>query len=114
MRKSDKKIDNQLIKLLTEVCDLSLKSIAGFQWLTHTANYDNFPKSLQITCVFDTNESLITYQEEDNNALLSFIQSKLSSAGIKLKNISAHIRYDSEENCLNQHNGNWARRLAQH
>ena len=58
MRKTDKKMDNQLRHVLTEVCEVALKDINGFQWLTHVVNYSNFPKSLQVVCVFDTNENL--------------------------------------------------------
>jgi len=46
MRKTDKKRDNTLRLALTEVCDIALKDIAGFQWLTHCVNYSNFPQSL--------------------------------------------------------------------
>ena len=51
MRKTDKKMDNQLRHVLTEVCEVALKDINGFQWLTHVVNYSNFPKSLQVVCV---------------------------------------------------------------
>ena len=58
MRKTDKKIDKQLRETLTQVCDTALKDYCGFEWLTHTVNYSDFPSSLHITCVFDTNEHL--------------------------------------------------------
>jgi len=48
MRKTDKKLDNQLIKLLTEVCETALEDFSGFQWLTHIVDYSNFPKSLKV------------------------------------------------------------------
>ena len=48
MRKTDKKIDKQIISALTEVCDSALKAFTGFEWLTHRVNYTNFPKSLKI------------------------------------------------------------------
>ena len=53
MRKSDKKIDNQIIKVLTDVCQSALEDIDGFVWLTHSVNFDKFPQSLKITCVFN-------------------------------------------------------------
>ncbi|HCC80946.1 MAG TPA: Fis family transcriptional regulator, partial [Methylophaga sp.] len=43
MRKTDKKIDNELRLKLTDVCEQGLKNIAGFQWLTHLVNYDDYP-----------------------------------------------------------------------
>ena len=112
MRKSDKKIDNQLRIILTRVCETALEDIEGFKWLTHLVNYSNFPQSLKVVCVFDKNEDLENYLQSDfNNKLLSLVQSELKSLNIKLKNITEHIEYDTEENCNNQHSGNWASRL---
>jgi len=58
MRKSDKKIDNILRRLLTEVCDSALEIVDGFKWLTHLVDYDNFPESLSVICIFNTNSEL--------------------------------------------------------
>ncbi|MBW8189737.1 Fis family transcriptional regulator [Neiella marina] len=113
MRKSDKKIDNQLRIILTGICETALTDIKGFQWLTHTVNYSNFPKSLKVVCVFDTNENLDSYLTSVNNNLLqSLVKSELSEIGINFKNIVNHVLFDTEENCDNQHNGNWASRLS--
>ena len=113
MRKTDKKIDNQLRLALTDVCEISLKEINGFQWLTHLANYSNFPKSLRIVCVFDTNENLSSFISKDNKIeLISLIQVKLHDVDVKVKNVTDHILYDTEENCEKEHNGKWADRLG--
>ncbi len=113
MRKSDKKIDNQLRLVLTEVCDKALKDIAGFQWLTHTVNYTNFPQTLKVTCVFDTNENLNSYlQLTLNYKLAAHIHAEFKGIGIDIKNIKHHVLYDTEENCDRQHNSNWADRLC--
>ena len=112
MRKSDKKLDNQLRIVLTQICENALEEIEGFQWLTHIVNYSNFPKSLKIVCVFDTNESLDRYLlSETNNQLQSLIKRELSKLNIQFKNMVNHVLFDTEENCENQHNGNWAQRL---
>ncbi|MEW6984144.1 Fis family transcriptional regulator [Colwelliaceae bacterium 6471] len=113
MRKTDKKIDNQLRQVLTDVCEIALKSIAGFQWLTHLVNYSDFPNSLNVVCIFDTNENLDNYlQSNSNQALQLLIQTELQKMNIKFKNIAKHISYDTEANCDEQHDGNWAVRLA--
>lgn len=65
MRKSDKKLDNQIRIALTKLCEETLKDLAGFCWVTHTVNFQKFPQSLQITCVF-----------EDTNALSNFTNSE--------------------------------------
>lgn len=113
MRKSDKKRDNALRKALNEVCESALKDIPGFCWLTHLVNYDSFPKSLRIVCVFERNADLDTHLLFDkNNRLQSKIANELSQKGIKLVNINKQIVFDTEENCTTQHNGNWAKRLT--
>jgi hypothetical protein len=114
MRKTDKKIDNQLRIALTKVCETALKEFTGFQWLTHLVNYANFPKTLRIVCVFDTNENLSAFKADNsNNALCKLIQEKLNEIGINLKNIGSHIAYDTQEECEKIHHGNWANRLGE-
>ncbi|WP_440875965.1 Fis family transcriptional regulator [Thalassotalea sp. PLHSN55] len=113
MRKSDKKLDNQLTKALTQVCESALKDINGFNWLTHLVNYNNFPKSLKIVCVFDSDESLKNYLHSSaKETIQSAINAQFKCLDIKLSNIKAHILYDTEEQCLNQHQGHWGNRLS--
>ena len=113
MRKTDKKTDNQIRQALTEVCEIALKEIEGFEWLTHTVNYDNFPQSLKVICVFDTKDSLNAFtQSAENQVLATLVQSKLQTLNIKFKDISKHIKYDTEEACEEVHDGNWAKRLS--
>lgn len=113
MRKTDKKLDNQLRQSLTDVCEIALQELAGFQWLTHTVDYSRFPQSLKIICVFDTNDELQGYLESDKKHLLKgLIEGELRNLNIKLPNISMQVFYDTEESCRDQHDGNWAQRLS--
>jgi len=113
MRKSDKKMDNQLRVVLTGVCEAALKDIDGFQWLTHLVNYSRFPQSLKVVCVFDTNENLSLFlSKSSGSALAALIQTKLREVGVNIKDISAQIVYDTEENCVLEHKGKWAERLG--
>ena len=113
MRKTDKKIDNQLRRVLTDVCETALKDAYGFQWLTHRANYANFPKSLKVVCVFDTNDNLAGFMSgRSEKELILLIKGKLREMGVELKSINDHIFYDTEENCERDHRGNWANRLG--
>ncbi|NTS76812.1 Fis family transcriptional regulator [Catenovulum sp. SM1970] len=113
MRKSDKKLDNQLRLALTDVCETALKQLDGFQWLTHLVNYNNFPSSLRIVFIFDSNDHLAQYlQSNDKDYLLSLLQTELQPLNLKLKNIAKHVEYDTEESCESQHQGNWALRLG--
>ncbi|MEJ2762743.1 Fis family transcriptional regulator [Photobacterium sp. MCCC 1A19761] len=112
MRKQDKKTDNQLRAVLTDVCDTALDTCDGFQWLTHVVNYANFPDSLKIVCVFETNAQLANFTDSAAQTQLNaLIQSQLSAMGIRLKSIARHVLCDSEEDCERQHQGNWAKRL---
>tara|TARA_R110000787_G_scaffold99044_1_gene203502 strand:- start:226 stop:567 length:342 start_codon:yes stop_codon:yes gene_type:complete len=113
MRKSDKKIDNQIIKALTEVCQLALEDIDGFEWLTHSVNFDIFPASLKVICVFDTNSKLANYIASSNNLrLTSLITDSLADIGIKIQDVKQQVTLDSEENCTLHHDGNWRKRLS--
>ncbi|MDC0610397.1 hypothetical protein OAP63_06655 [Vibrio sp.] len=109
MKKTDKKLENQLRLVLTEVCEVAKECFEGFDWLTHSVNYNNFPHSLMITCVFSTNHHL---ELADKAECYSLIKRKLSSISINLKSIEKHVRFDTEENCSREHDGKWNKRLA--
>ena len=113
MRKSDRKLDNQIRIILTDICESALKDIEGFQWLTHIVNYSKFPESLKVVCVFDTNLSLDNYLESNHNDYFqSLVKSEFNKLNIQFKNSSNHVLFDSEENCDKQNNGNWVKRLS--
>ncbi|MGR0280074.1 Fis family transcriptional regulator [Marinomonas dokdonensis] len=113
MRKTDKKLEQQLQKALTQVCELALEHYEGFEWLTHRVNYKAFPNSLKIICVFDTKEQVQVFQQQEGpKALNAVIKAKLLSIDIALPKIDKHIVYDSEEQCRLSHDGNWAARLS--
>jgi hypothetical protein len=113
LSKTNQKIDNNVCKALTIACESSLHEVAGFVWLTHRANYTNFPASLVITCVFNTDEEVtaMTVQQQDEVLRLS-IQKQLVKVGVVVKNIKQCVRFDSEEACQEQHRGEWESRLA--
>lgn len=108
MRKTDKKTDNALIDALTEVCVIAQKNYDGFSWITHFANYKNFPDSLSVVCIYDTNEQL---RKADVKGLCMLINKTLMSIGIHIKDVKRHISFDTEENCTSENNGNWNQRF---
>jgi hypothetical protein len=108
VRKTDKKIDNALIGVLTEVCNLAQENYVGFKWITHFSNYNNFPGSLSVVCIYDTNEQL---KRADVSGLRGLIDEKLLSIGITTKDIRRLVSFDTEENCSNENNGNWDERF---
>ena len=115
MRKRDKKIENAICQALTDVCETALESYAGFSWLTHRVDYQRFPDSLLVICVFDNNAALTQFIAQGHDRDLSaLIQQHLAKQQIVLKQPKRQISFDSEENCQQSHQGNWQARLAKH
>ncbi|USH05373.1 hypothetical protein K6Q96_19400 [Grimontia kaedaensis] len=110
MRKTDKKIDNSLRKALTQVCDIAQSESDGFEWLTHFVNYDRFPNSLNVVCVFDTQANLALANQESFHR---HIKDALDSIDIKVKDMSKHVQFDTEENCEKENKGKWNVRFQQ-
>lgn len=113
MNKTVKKLDNNVVKALTIVCETAKQEIVGFEWLTHSANYANFPGSLMVTCVLDTANSLdVMLAKQQDHDLRKLIQKQLLKAGILLKDARRNVFFDTEQACFLEHNGDWKRRLA--
>ncbi|WP_246624638.1 Fis family transcriptional regulator [Oceanobacter mangrovi] len=112
MKKADKKTyqntDNAIIKALTNVCDIAQIESEGFKWLTHTVNYHQFPASLVVLCVYNTNLDLAL---ADKDQIYALIKHHLDAIDIQLKDIPKHVRFDTEEACKASHSGKWAERL---
>ncbi|MCF2949641.1 Fis family transcriptional regulator [Paraglaciecola aquimarina] len=112
MNKTVKKLDNNLVKALTIACESFKDVVPGFQWLTHSADYANFPGSLVITCVFNTNLEIQQVLARSEDALMrKTIQQQLLKVGVLLKDVRRNVFLDSEEACLAQHNGDWQARI---
>jgi hypothetical protein len=91
MRKTDKKLENLIRAELTEVCEYALNHTPGFQWLTHTADYQHFPSSLNVRCVFAPESLQAAIQDRPLNSLIT---SKLKNIDITIQ--SEKIRYTLE------------------
>jgi hypothetical protein len=113
LSKTNQKIDNNVCKALTIACESSLHDVAGFVWLTHRANYTNFPASLVITCVFNTEEEIEAMKAlQQDDTMMATIQKQLLKVGVVVKNIKKSVHFDSEQACQAKHDGQWADRLA--
>ena len=113
LSKTNQKIDNNVCKALTIACESSLHDVAGFVWLTHRANYTNFPASLVITCVFNTDEEIEAMKAlQQDDTMIATIQKQLLKVGVVVKNIKKSVHFDSEQACQAKHDGQWADRLA--
>lgn len=112
MKKTDKKIENAIVGSLTEVCDIALKGIDGFEWITHFVNYSNVPQSLSVVCIFDTKESLLNVvKSRKDEELRQLIRQKLSTVDIHIKDVQKQVSFDTEEACQNVNGGNWDERF---
>ena len=106
MRKTDKKIDNAIRDALIAVCDQALVSFEGFQWLTHRVNYDNFPNSLNVICVFSTDEQLAALRQGGYDIVLrQLIKQHLTDINVVMKDINKQVTFDSEQACAATQHG---------
>ncbi|GAC14871.1 hypothetical protein [Aliiglaciecola lipolytica] len=113
MKSTVKKLDDNTVKALTKVCEQAKSTISGFDWLTHRADFSNFPNSLVITCVFLNEQQIVDAKANQHDAYLrKLIQSQLLKVGIVLKDVRRNVFFDSEEACQIGHQGDWARRLS--
>lgn len=105
--------ERQLIACLTQACETGQAEIVGFIWLTHRVDYQKFPSSLMVTWVFDTqanrDRALANGQDE---RMAELTAEAFSQAGISVSAVSAHLTFDSEEQCRRVDAGNWQQRLA--
>lgn len=97
MRKSDKKIENKIREVLTEVCEETLKGYDGFLWVTHTVNFSSFPQSLKIVCIFETDQDKASFLEGEGPQHVSkTIQKAFNKVGIQLNSVDKQICYDTQ------------------
>ena len=114
MKKSDKKFENELVKSLTVICEYYKSHIDGFSWLTHTINFSDINNSLSVTCIFENNQQLVlANRNQQNQQITDAIIKAVTALNIKIKNKKRLVKFDSEENCQETHQGNWQKRLQQ-
>jgi len=98
MKKTFRKLDNTVIKALTNACEIAKDWDCGFEWLTHTADYNKFPESLMVTCVFASEEDIARVREQNIELKLhQLIAFNLSAEQIVLKNVSKHVQFVADE-----------------
>lgn len=112
MKKTDKKNERAIRDALTNVCDIALDEVTGFQWLTHLVNYSRFPDSLSVVCIFSTENDLSkALLAKRDDFLRSLIRENLRAVGIAINDAAGQVRFDTEEACEREHGGKWRERL---
>jgi hypothetical protein len=97
MRKSDKKLEKSIVSALTLACEQIKDCVDDFIWLTHDVDYKNFPDSLVITCVFNSNQAIELAQSNGElNLLTSIINKQLEKLNIKIKTDKLSIKFATE------------------
>jgi hypothetical protein len=104
------RIERTLVAALTDACETAKAEIPGFEWLTHTVNYEAFPASLRVTWVFDTQASKNQALGNGQDARMR----ELTAAALIEADITeaVPVLFDSEEACKLKHAGDWRMRLA--
>ncbi|WP_460154240.1 hypothetical protein [Pseudomonas sp. S2_B07] len=106
-------IERRLVATLSDACETAKAEVVGFDWLTHVVDYTVFPSSLRVIWVFDTqankDQALAGGQGE---RMVELTAMALSDADVIVKPVSAHVQFDSEEQCQRANDGNWQQRLA--
>lgn len=107
------RIERRLITTLTEACETAKVEIKGFVWLTHTAELSALTETLRVTWVFETQADKKLAQASAKARIFELTAIALFEANIDVKPADHSVRFDSEEECLRTHGGDWKKRLAQ-
>ncbi|WP_166359635.1 hypothetical protein [Pseudomonas akapageensis] len=112
-KREQAQIERRLVATLTEACETAKAEIVGFSWLTHEVDYGRFPASLMVVWVFDTQANRDQALAKGQGArMVELTASALSDADVVVSPVSAHVHFDSEEQCQRANAGNWQQRLA--
>ena len=91
-------MERELARTLTTACETAKSEIVGFQWLTHDVDYDAFPRSLQVTWVFDTEARMNSaLGSPDKARMFELTQVAFDEIGITVSNIAAHVAFRAEQ-----------------
>ena len=94
MKKTHKKIENNLHKTLTIACEHIKDVTSSFSWLTHDVDYDSFPQSLIIRCCLTDGNALSSIEDTElDDVIKQVIKKQLNAIGIDNFNINKQITY---------------------
>lgn len=106
-------IERELVRALTRACETAKSEIPGFEWLTHRVDYQQFPASLMVTWVFDSDTSMNTaIGSQAKGRIEGLTLAAFEEIGIVVTNAATHVAFDSQERCTSVHGGDWDARLS--
>lgn len=90
-------IERELIRSLTTACETAKSEIVGFQWLTHEVDYEQFPQSLVVTWMFDSEASRArALASGDKARMQALTQAAFDEVGISVSTIASHVAFSVE------------------
>jgi hypothetical protein len=91
-------IERELIRALTRACETAKAEIVGFQWLTHEVDYQQFPQSLVVTWMFDSEANKAqALASTDAARMRELTQAAFEEVGISVADITAHVAFSVEQ-----------------
>lgn len=98
MKKTHKKLDNQIRQALTIACEEIKDSFDEFSWLTHRVDFNKLPQSLHVSCYFHDQHALLdSMQQQLDNIIRHIIAKHLSDIDVKSFDISKQISFHSDD-----------------
>ena len=99
MNKNEKNLDKAIVKALSDICETLKLRYDSFAWLTHFVNYNQYPQSLKIVFVFESNHALKKAKSEGLfKDIFELTESRLKRKSITIKHIDKAVFFDTEEN----------------
>jgi hypothetical protein len=91
-------VERELIRTLTRACETAKSEIIGFQWLTHDVDYQQFPQSLVVTWMFDSETHKVqALASSDKSRMRELTLAAFEEVGISVADIAAHVAFSVEQ-----------------
>lgn len=110
--RQQRQLDKALVRSLTTACETAMAEIPGFSWVTHEVVWSDFPASLRLIWVFETDADISrALSQGADQRLLALSAAALDEAGVRVPKITAIVSFDSEQACQQGDQGDWRAQL---
>jgi hypothetical protein len=98
MKKTDKKREKSIVQGLTRACEIIKNEVGSFEWLTHTIDYNDFPNSLMVHCIFTSDVGIKQVIDSGQDEIIfKLIYDEFVLIDINFKTISNRVTFDTKE-----------------